>query len=147
MSDLYEQHESRLEGYRKAFMAGKQQLGAVFVVNGLIHGLEYFDSPRPFAHYLDKLVGSYAVEAMLHVEEDDKVVSDKAMAKFLDAIGSLQGDAYPALGEGEDLRLSSPSIAGGALVADAGVVHLAAFNLGATGRGPSMRAHHGRPVH
>ena len=149
MADLYEGHEERLGAYRKAFKAEPGQQGAVFAINGAIIGLEYFDSPQPFAHYLDKLVGSYAMEAMLARETDGKAVTGDAVSGFLQTVAAASGDAYRALGEGEDLRLSDDRVVGGALVADRRVVHLAAFNLRHTGSYGCQRARHysDRPVH
>ena len=149
MADIYESHEERLGAYRKAFRAGAGQQGAVFAVNGAIVGLEFFDSPRSFTHYLDKLVGSYAIEAMLARETEGKTVTGDAVQGFLKTVGAAGGDIYLALGEGEDLRLSGERVIGGALVADRCVVHLAAFNLRHTGRYGSQRARHysNRPVH
>ena len=100
MADLYEGHEEQLGTYREAFKAEVGQQGAVFAINGTIIGLEYFDSPKPFAHYLDKLVGSYAFEAMLARETDGKAVSSDAVLTFLKTVGTAGGDIYLALGEG-----------------------------------------------
>ncbi|MEN8133320.1 MAG: DUF6569 family protein [Pseudomonadota bacterium] len=149
MSDLYEQHEERLGAFRKAFMVQDDQVGAVFVVNGQVHGLEYFNSPRPFSQYLDKLVGSYAIEAMLDRGEKTGPVSDDTVTAFLNRVAGADGETYLALGEGEDLRLSGEEIAGGVLVADNHVVHLAAFDIRNTGARTSSRAraYCNRPVH
>ena len=40
---------------------------------------------------------------------------------------TAQARAYPAVGQGQDVRIESPTVAGGALVADGAVLHLAAF--------------------
>jgi hypothetical protein len=45
------------------------------------------------------------------------------------SVKQARAEQFEALGEGEDLRLSGDSLAGGALVAEDRVVHLAAFNL------------------
>jgi hypothetical protein len=37
------------------------------------------------------------------------------------------GERFPALGEGEDIRLSGEGLAGGALAAGGRVVHLASY--------------------
>jgi len=45
------------------------------------------------------------------------------------SVKQAQAEQFEALGDGEDLRLSGESLAGGALVAEERVVHLAAFSL------------------
>ena len=138
MGDMYEQHEERLGAYREAFEAGDKQVGAVFAVNGHVQGVEYFDSPRPFKLQLDKLVGSYAVEAVLRKQDESKGESKEtteAVARdFLEQVAAAKGEAYTGLGEGEDVRLSADELSGGALVAGERVVHLAAFNRDPEGR-------------
>ena len=134
MGDMYEQHEMRLGAYRKAFKAEDNQVGAVFAVNGHVQGIEYFDSPRPFMQQLDKLVGSYAVEAVLRKKGRSKETTDAVASDFLEKVAAAKGEAYAGLGEGEDVRLSANELSGGALVAEDRVVHLAAFNRDPEGR-------------
>jgi len=134
MADMYEQHEKQLGTYREAFKAEDNQVGAVFAVNGHVQGVEYFDSPRPFKLQLDKLVGSYAVEAVLRKKGISKETTEAVAGGFLAQVAAAKGEAYTGLGEGEDVRLSADELSGGALVAEERVVHLAAFNRDPEGR-------------
>jgi len=47
--------------------------------------------------------------------------------KFLDDMQAAALERFPAPGEGEDLRIESDAVAGGALYADNRVVHLCSF--------------------
>ena len=47
--------------------------------------------------------------------------------KFLDEMQSAAFERFPALGEGEDLRIESDALAGGALYAGNRIVHLCGF--------------------
>ena len=47
--------------------------------------------------------------------------------KFLDDMQAAALERFPALGEGEDLRIESDAVAGGARFADNRVVHLRGF--------------------
>ena len=129
MGDLYDQQEERIKGYREAFQAQDGQVGAVFAVNGAVQGVEYFDSPAPFRQYLDRLVGSYAVEAMLEPDASAPVMADESVKAFLEQVTQAGSESYAALGLGEDLRLSGEALAGGALLAEERIVHLAVFRL------------------
>jgi len=151
MEDIYRQHDARLAGYREAFQAQEGQVGAVFAVNGRVEGIEYFDSPQPFQKYLGRLVCSYAVGAMLEPCTGAAVASDEAVKDFLEQVANAETESYSALGIGEDLRLSAGALAGGALVAEDRVVHLAAFRRnmpGGPASAPLRRFRNGNlPVH
>lgn len=127
MADAYESSRDALEGYTCAFRAEPRQRGAVAAIDGKVVGLELFDSAATFAKYLDKLVRSYAFDA---IETDDgkaRAPSAKAVERFLARIQAAAAERFDALGEGEDIRLKGEGIAGGALAAGGRVVHLAGF--------------------
>jgi len=148
MGDIFDQHEKRLRGYREAFKAQAGQVGAAFVVDGKVQGIEVFEHPRPFARYLERLVESYAVDAMRSEKRRSTGAPlEKAIKGFLEQVRQTDGEAYASIGVGEDLRLSGESLAGGALLVEDRVVHLAAFSLEKgkdEGRVPRFRH---RPVH
>ena len=148
MSDIYESYEQRLDGYREAFKAQDGQVGALFAIRGKIQGLEIFDSSKTFSHYLERLVSSYALGSFTD-SSDDKDVAVPDTGEFLESIKNVGTERFDALGEGEDLRLSGQALAGGALLAEDRIVHLAAFAIqGAGGKaGYRSRHFHNRPVH
>ncbi len=49
--------------------------------------------------------------------------------RFVSDTMAARVDRFPAVGLGEDLRLASPTLTGGALAVDGKVVHLCAFRL------------------
>ena len=81
------------------------------------------------ARVLPMLVRAAAVDALDRSSEPraDSKVSSRACELFLAHVLSAAQHSAPAIGLGEDVRLSSPSIAGAALVVDGAVVHLSAF--------------------
>lgn len=128
IGDLYEAKRGSIEDYVRAFKPEREQRGAVFALDGRIVGLELFDVQATFAKLLDKLVGSYAVDA-LEQPSDVAPPAEAAVRRFLDRIQGAAADRYAAIAEGEDLRLSAPGLAGGALAIGERVVHLAAFEV------------------
>jgi hypothetical protein len=128
MSDIYENYEQRLDDYREAFKAQDGQVGALFAINGVPQGVEIFDSGATFSHYLERLVSSYALGSLAEKHTGKEVVLPE-VEKFMESVREATAEQFEALGEGEDLRLSGMSLAGGALIAEDRVVHLAAFNL------------------
>jgi hypothetical protein len=130
MADIYEGYEQHLDGYKEAFKVQDGQVGALFANKGKIEGLEVFDSSTTFSHYLERLVSSYALGSLTDKSSRKETALPEAK-NFMENIKNARGEQFEALGEGEDLRLSGESLAGGALVVEDRVVHLAAFNLDA----------------
>jgi hypothetical protein len=126
VGDLYEARGGTLGDYVGAFKADPQQRGGVFAVDGKVVGLEVFDAPATFAKLMEKLLTSYAVDALVR-EADAAAPAESAAREFIDRMIAAAAQKYPALAEGEDVRLTGEGIAGGALVAEGRVVHLAGF--------------------
>jgi hypothetical protein len=129
MSDLYCESEKDLASFESAFRLEPCQLGAVFATAGRVLGLELFDAPEAFARCFPKIVRSYAMEAKDAPRKfsADEVLQD--VKRFLAEMQKAVTEKYPALGEGEDLRICAKDIEGGALLAQGRVVHLAAYRV------------------
>jgi hypothetical protein len=113
---LYTTHRTALDAYRAAFAPVPAQVGALFVLNGQVLGLDLFDSPR-------------TLDALDAGEADGAPAGPEVAQAFVEAVSAVGVEAFAAVGEGEDLRLASPAVTGGALVAEGRVVHLCAFPL------------------
>lgn len=130
MSDMYESNAEKLDGYVTHISASEGQVGAVFAIDGKIVGLELFDHSETLAKLLHKIVRSYALDAIEVADSSgDEGAADGAQA-ILDQCGDAEVKLFDAIGEGEDLRLSSSNIAGAALVSDGQIVHLCGFASG-----------------
>ena len=127
MEDLYEKRTSDLADYAHAFRAEPRQRGAVVAIDGKIAGMELFDSASAFTRYFEKLVRSYAMDAVETRKDATVVAAEQDVRRFLDSLKASTAERFPALGEGEDIRLSGDRIEGGALMADGRVVHLAGY--------------------
>jgi hypothetical protein len=127
MSDAYDSSREALDTYTRAFRAEPGQRGAVAAIDGKVVGLELFDSAATFAKYLDKLVRSYAFDALETDNGKSLAPSPEEVERFLARMQAAAEERFAALGEGEDIRLSGEGIAGGALAAGGRVVHLAGF--------------------
>jgi hypothetical protein len=127
MSDAYERRDADLGAYARAFRAEPRQRGAVVALDGRVTGLEVFDSAAAFAKYLDKLVRSYALDALETAGPGPVAPPEEAARRFLERIKASATERFAALGEGEDIRLKGDGVAGGALAAEGRVVHLAGY--------------------
>jgi hypothetical protein len=133
MSDIYAAHDKQVDEYVKAFGAAEGQTGALFAINGRVHGLDMFDSPRTLRAVLPKLVRAYALDAIDTPAGEPNATFTNDAKSFLDALGAAEIVEMPAVGMGSDLRFKSGEIAGGALIADGSLLHLFAFRLDQTG--------------
>ncbi len=130
MSDVYESYHQALERYEKAFCAEPFQRGAVVALDGKVVSVEIFDSPAAFARCLAKLVRAWALDALETAEgSEERAPSEEEVKRFLERVAQAEASRFAALGEGEDVRLRAEGLAGGALVAEGRVVHLAAQAL------------------
>jgi len=125
MADVYAQQSATLAEYKAAFKAVANQVGAIFALHGKIWGLELFDFPGTFAQLLPKLLTGYALEAQRTL--DAPPLSPQTVTDFLREVSQAPADTFPALAEGMDLRLSSNTVVGSALVAKERLIHLSAF--------------------
>ena len=127
IADAYEHFSGSLEEYVAAFNTSDTQVGACFSINGKIRGVELFDVSATCAKLMPKLIRSYALDAI--EERQDAAANDaQSITDFIQAVATAPADSFKALGEGDDLRIRSSSITGGALAAHGRVVHLCAFS-------------------
>ena len=129
MEDVYEKSRASMDEYLRDIEVVDGQIGAVFAINGKPAGLELFDSTETLRTYLAKIVRSYSLTAMADQSATTKRngQSQAEAEKLLDSVLELDAKSFPALGLGEDFRIESPEITGGALAQNGRVIHLAAF--------------------
>ncbi len=129
MAAIFERHRTRIQDYVTALAAIDGQAGAVFAIGSGVVGLDLFDRYATLSALLPKLVRSYAVDALESVGETSSPPAIEKAEAFLRSVASAKVNTYPAVGLGTDIRLSAPGLAGGGLVVDDVLVHLAAFAL------------------
>ena len=129
MEDVYEKSRASMDEYLRDIEVVDGQIGAVFAINGKPAGLELFDSTETLRPYLPKIVRSYSLTAMADQSSTAKRngQSESDARKLVDSVLDLDAKSFPALGLGEDFRIESPEITGGALAQNGRVIHLAAF--------------------
>jgi hypothetical protein len=140
MEAIFDRHGASIDAYVEGCRPIDGQVGALFAVDGALVGFDLFDRASTLIKVLPKLVRSVAVDAIDSTTAaskrsresasgvDDRVVRMRA-EQFLAVTATAPQHVSPALGLGEDARLSAPHIAGAALVTDNHVVHLSAFAL------------------
>ncbi len=127
MFAIYERHASPVEEFARAFTCEEGQCGVAFAIGGRILGLDLFDRPEVMRRFFQKLVRSYAVDALDAVLKADEPASVETMAGFVARIGAAPSFSEQALGLGKDVRFNGPEISGAALWAQERYVHICAF--------------------
>ena len=128
MSDIYESYDDKLRQYTRHFTVNQNQKGFLVEVNGKIMGLEIFDSHASLVHYFDKLIQSYALDALDLLMQGQSPPKDRPRVdKWLREATQLPLIKSPSLGLGEDLRLESQKVIGSGLLYEGTVVYLSVF--------------------
>jgi hypothetical protein len=126
MADLYRQHDATLSDYARAFPGLPDQVGALFAIGERLVGLDLFDSAETLHKLLPKLLRGYALDA-LDAPPSPRSPSHHAARAFGQLVMEAQARTFPAVGLGEDVRLTAQGLAGAALVEGGRVVHLGAL--------------------
>ena len=128
MSEIYEKKRAALDGYINHFRLVEMQVGAVFMINGKVVGLDCFGKPETFSKVFRKLVESYALDA---IDWQEQGRSGKALksevTKFLLAASAASVESRPSVGLGTDYRLESYNLTGFALAHEDQVLHFSVF--------------------
>jgi hypothetical protein len=140
MESIFSTHAKSLDAFVAGCAPVEGQVGALFAIGGRVIGFDLFDRPSTLRKVLPKLVRSAAIDAIDESEgasEESRGSRRKAersalaaqTAQFLAVTAQAPQHLTPALGLGEDMRLTASYMAGAALVTGEHVVHLSAFLL------------------
>jgi hypothetical protein len=131
MSEIYEKEASGIQDYVKHFELIESQIGAVFMINGKVVGMDCFGKADTFASVFKKLVESYALDAIDAGKSKKEHRPKKKDAKqFLASSAACRIEPHASVGLGTDCRLESNSATGFALVNDDQILHLSVFARG-----------------
>ena len=127
MSAIFESQASSLEEFTRAFTWQEGQCGVAFAIGGRVLGLEVFDHAEAMRRFFQKLVRSYALDALDADSSAHEPASVEAACALVTQIGAAQSFAEQALGLGKDVRFNGPEISGAALWAQERYVHICSF--------------------
>lgn len=126
---MYVAYRHNLDEYLGAFSDVPNQTGVIFSVNGFSFGLDIFDSTKALTGSLNKLIESYALDAVDQQIEGKSEKTKFDAQKFLNEIKKANLETYPGVGVGENHRFDNGELSGGALVANERLIHLCAFYI------------------
>lgn len=127
MRDVHEEMKDDLSDYASNFPCLDGQRGILVAIGGAVVGLDMVSYDAAYRLLHEKLVRSYAMDAILR-GNGMTVEADKATAQmFLDDMGECTVSEYRSVGHGRDVRFEGKSMFGSALAYRGGLVHLAMF--------------------
>lgn len=126
MCDTFEHLRPNLEDYINAFPVIGRRNGFLTLINGKLAGMEMISSSDKYALLHNKLIRSYATEALYSEEKEYGATAEQVM-DFVEEAAKCKFECYPSVGLGEDYRFVGDRIIGSALVVNGSVVHCAFF--------------------
>ena len=128
MKDAFISARPRLDEARDAFPREENQRGLIFVRDGRVSGLDVVSRPDVYAALHEKLIFSFVIDVGRHKDAPRDDADPEALAwAFMAKIAEAEVTEHASVGAGTDIRFSSDTVFGSALVAESEVVHLNAF--------------------
>ena len=112
-----------MRDYAEHFGTVDRQIGAAFILNGKIAGLDSFGNPETFEKYFKKLLDSYALDA---IEYRNRPGSRPEVGQFLDSVLNAFGKKRIRKGQ-NNVNIKGKGFLGQALLHDARAVHFSTF--------------------
>jgi len=128
MSEIYEKEKPAVDEYMNGFKNIDLQVGAAFMINGEIAGMDCFGKTETFSTVFKKLIGSYALDAIDSFEEGKEYKALKSkLTSFIKNSSKAPVHAHKSVGEGMDFRLETKKITGFALCHEDQIPHMSVF--------------------
>jgi hypothetical protein len=130
MAALYESYDDHLKDYTTQFPRLAGQTGFLAAINGSLAGLELFDSADHLAKYFDKLIQSYALDALdlkRQTPRPSAQATKEQAESWVTEVKNTPVAAHPSLGLGLDFRLEGKGFVGSGLLHDETLVYLSVF--------------------
>ena len=128
MAAIYDKERPSIEEYVKPFRLIDSQVGAIFMINGKVAGLDAFGKPGTFSEVFKKLLESYALDAIdWHDPDKEHKALKSEVTKFQKATLAADAEGRPSVGLGTDFRLESRKVTGFALTLDDQLLHISIF--------------------
>jgi len=128
MAAIYDKERPSIREYVNYFSLIDSQVGAIFMINGKVVGLDAFGKPGTFSKVFKKLLESYALDAIDWYDPDKahKALKSK-VTRFQKSALSANAETRPSVGLGTDFRLESRKLTGFALGLNDQLLHISIF--------------------
>lgn len=127
MAEAFREHEEELDKFVKPFKVLEGQNGILVAINGKIAGLEFVSNHSTYKKLHDKIIKSYAIEALFQNETNK--LTNNAIEAFIDEIIGANETRKKSPGYGCDYRFRSNNCIGSALIHQGEIIHGVFFRL------------------
>ncbi len=128
MASIYEKDMPSIQEYVSHFRLIDSQIGAVFMINDKVVGMDGFGNSDSFSKVFKKLVKSYALDAIDWFDPEKEYKGLKGeVTKFMKASRTARVESHESVGLGTDYRMESSKITGFSLALDNQILHLSIF--------------------
>lgn len=128
MDFVFEIEAPAIKEYLDRFVAVGRQVGAVFLVDGNVVGMDAFGKAATFSRVFKNLLESYALDAVDRYEKEIGAGdSKKAASDMLAAVSAAKAEYRSSVGLGTDLRFESEKLVGFALENEGRLLHICLF--------------------
>ncbi len=138
MRDVYTAKSEELDEYTQAFEYVPEQRGGLFFINGEVVGFDVISRQAAYKTIHPQLVKSYALDALLQMQEPANGASISKAEAFLQEAIKCNESKFDSTGLGYDYRLEGSQVIGSALVLDEKVIHMAFFKADESESDPRM---------
>lgn len=126
MHGIYVDYEQQLNHYVEGIQPGEGQIGVMAFINGGFNCLDVLGHPDSLGHIWNKLLKSYAMEAIECLGHGKEGITGEPMP-VLAALSSASPEYYKSPGSGIDIRIQTPQYIGAGLADQRRVLHFSAF--------------------
>jgi hypothetical protein len=128
MASIYEKDMPSIQEYVSHFHLIDSQVGAVFMINDKVVGMDGFGNSDSFSKVFKKLVKSYALDAIDWFDPEKEYKGLKGeVTKFMKASRAARIESHESVGLGVDYRMESRKITGFSLAFDNQILHMSVF--------------------
>jgi len=129
INDVFTEKDATLSEYADAFHCLPGQQGALVFLNGKVQSLDIFSNETAYEGYQEKLIKSYAMEAMVAEESTNQKPSYELGKSFIQKAACSDESRHSSVGIGHDYRLQGSDLIGSALVHDKEVLQITLLSL------------------
>ncbi len=126
LHQIYRDYTEELQSLISGFKIQNGQNGVAVFINNRFVCLDLFDRPETLSRLWEKLLRSYAMDA-LEAREEKATAGDPDPQAVLDAIAGSKCNTYSSVGLGSDLRLAGSGIVGAGLALGQALLHFSVF--------------------
>ena len=138
MKDVFDSRGKDLDEYMKAFKCGPKQKGMLVFLEGEVVGFDIISRASAYKELHQKLVKSYAMEAILLKNRKSAKSGVRKAKDFIKETTACKSKKYESVGSGWDHRFEGKHVVGSALVYGKTVIHTAFFKMTEEERTGSM---------